>query len=74
MTETDNLTDNMTAEERDEHDNPPTESADPDATPGDLSGERTDADGGIEDDSGFIEDVGAYDHEPYAAPAGEDAQ
>jgi hypothetical protein len=38
MTETDNLTDNLTDEERAEYENPVIEEADEDASPGDLSG------------------------------------
>jgi hypothetical protein len=72
MTETDNLTDNLTDDERAELQNPVIEEADEDAGPGDLSGGRTDEDGGIDDDSGFLQDVDANDEEPAASSAGDD--
>jgi len=65
MTDTDNLTD----EELTERANPVIEEEDEDASPGDLSGERTDEDGGIDDDSGFLEDVEAHDDELAASTA-----
>jgi len=65
-------TDNLAAEELAEHENPVIEEADDDASPGDLSGGRTDVDGGIDDDSGFLEDVAAQDDEPAASSAGDD--
>jgi hypothetical protein len=75
MTETDNLTDNLTDEERAELENPVIEEADADAGPGDLYGGPTDVPGGgIDDDSGFLEDVEAYDDEPVASSADEDAR
>jgi hypothetical protein len=72
MTDTDNVTDNLTDEERAELDSPVIEEVDEDADPGDLSGGRTDEDGGIDDDSGFLEDVEAHDDEPVASSAGDD--
>jgi hypothetical protein len=70
MTETHNLTD----EERAEQAQPVFEAPDEDASPGDLSGGPLDVPNGvIEDDSGFREDVEAYDHEPDASSAGDDA-
>jgi hypothetical protein len=72
MTETENLTDNLTDDEREELENPVTEEADEDASPGDLSGGRTDEDGGIDDDSGFLQNVDANDDEPTASSAGDD--
>jgi hypothetical protein len=74
MTETDNFTENLTEEELAEYQKPQIEEADEDAEPGDLSGGRTDVDGGIDDDSGFLEDVDAYANEPAAPPADGDAQ
>ena len=71
MTETGNLTDNLTDEERAELDNPVIEEADEDASPGDLSGEPTDVPGGgIDDDSGFLEDVEADDDQLTASSEG----
>jgi hypothetical protein len=63
MTETDNLTD----EELVAYKNPVNEEADEDASPGDLSGGRTDEDGGIEDDTGSLVDVEAFNDEPDAS-------
>jgi len=62
---------NLTDEERAELENPVIEEADEDAGPGNLSGERTDEDGGIDDDSGFLEDVEAFDDEPVASSVGD---
>jgi len=75
MTETDNVTDNLTTEERDQLEKPVIEAADEDASPGDLSGEPTDVPGGgIDDDSGFLEDPGPDDDEPAALSEGGDAR
>ena len=75
MTETSNVTDNLTEEERDQLDKPVIEAADEDATPGDLSGGPTDVPGGgIEDDSGFLEDPEADGHGPAASSEGGDAR
>ena len=72
MTETDNLADNLTDDERDELENPVIEGADEDASPGDLSGGRTDEDGGIDDDSGFLQNVDSNDDERAASSDGDD--
>jgi hypothetical protein len=73
MTETTNVDENLTYEERTTV--PVIEEADEDASPGDLSGEPTDVpDGGIDDDTGFLEDVDANDDEPTASSEGEDAR
>lgn len=74
MTETDNLTDNLTDEERAEYENPVIEEADEDASPGDLSGGRTDEDGGIDDDAGSLVDVEAFNDEPDASSTEGDAR
>ena len=75
MTETDNLTDNLTDEERAELENPVIEEADEDASPSDLSGEPTDVPGGgIDDDSGFLEDVEADNDKPTASSEGGDVR
>lgn len=74
MTETDNLTDNLTDEERAEFENPVIEEADEDASPGDLSGGRTDEDGGIDDDAGSLVDVEAFNDEPDASSTEGDAR
>ncbi len=51
------------------------EEADEDASPGDLSGEPTDVPGGgIDDDSGFLEDVEADDDELTASSGVGDKQ
>jgi hypothetical protein len=75
MTETTNVDENLTDEERDYLKNQPIEEADADASPGDLSGEPTDVlGGGIDDDSDFLEEVDANDDEPTASSEGGDAR
>ena len=74
MTETDNLTDNLTDEELAAYENPVIEEADEDASPGDLSGGRTDVDGVIEDDTGSLVDVEAFNDEPDASSTEGDAR
>jgi hypothetical protein len=70
MTETDNLTD----EELAAYEYPVIEEADEDASPGDLSGGRTDKDGVIEDDTGSLVDVEAFNDEPVASSTEGDAR
>jgi len=75
MTQTDNVDVNVTVEELHELQAPVIEAADADATPGDLSGEPTDVPGGgIDDDSGFLEDPVAGDNGPAASSEGGDTR
>jgi len=67
-------THNLTGEELTGRKAPMIEEADPDASPGDLSGGRTDKDGVIEDDTGSLVDVEAFNDEPVASYTEGDAR